>query len=252
MNKQLAKRQRIRKGLILLALLLFPVTMNFLSPYVIIDSAAQGLVNGSLIVFGLMFLSALFFGRLWCGWACPAAGLGEACFSINNQPANLRKLDPIKWVIWVPWISLIAWFAIRSGGYREVDLLYLTENGVSVDEPRKYLMYYLVVAIFAILAIAAGRRAGCHSICWMAPFMILGRKLGNLLRLPGLRLAAEPDRCRDCKKCTRDCPMSLDVNALVHAASMEHSECSLCGACVDGCPEKAIRFTFGPDPAKTI
>ena len=37
MFQQLATRQRIRKGLILLSLLLFPVILNYFSPYVIID-----------------------------------------------------------------------------------------------------------------------------------------------------------------------------------------------------------------------
>ncbi|MBN1877620.1 MAG: hypothetical protein JXA33_25580 [Anaerolineae bacterium] len=39
--------------MIIASLLLFPVIMNYLWPYVIIDGASQGIVNGSLIVFGL-------------------------------------------------------------------------------------------------------------------------------------------------------------------------------------------------------
>ena len=37
MARQLPLRQRIRKALIVIFFLSFPVTMNFLSPYVIID-----------------------------------------------------------------------------------------------------------------------------------------------------------------------------------------------------------------------
>jgi hypothetical protein len=51
-------------------------TINYFSPYVIVDGASQGIVNGSFISFALMFLSALFLGRLWCGWACPAGEPG--------------------------------------------------------------------------------------------------------------------------------------------------------------------------------
>ena len=89
-----------------------------------------------------------------------------------------------------------------------------------------------------------GRRAGCYTVCWMAPFMILGRKLGNATRLPALRLVAEPDMCSDCQTCTRNCPMSLDVNGMVQRAEMEDSECILCGTCVDGCTQSAIRFSY--------
>ena len=52
MVKQQPLRQRIRKGVILTTFLLFPIIMNYFSPYVIIDGASQGIVNGSFIVFG--------------------------------------------------------------------------------------------------------------------------------------------------------------------------------------------------------
>lgn len=69
MLKQLPTCQRIRKVIVILAFLSFPVTMNFLSPYVIIDGAMNGIINGSLVMFGLMFVSSLFLGRAWCEWS---------------------------------------------------------------------------------------------------------------------------------------------------------------------------------------
>ncbi len=45
--------------------------------------------------------------------------------------------------------------------------------------------------------------------------MILGRKLRNVVNTPALRLTAETEKCTNCMKCTRNCPMSLDVNAMV-------------------------------------
>jgi len=243
MNAQLATRQRIRKALIIVSLLLFPVIMNYFSPYVIIDGATQGIVNGSLIVFDLQFLLALFVGRLWCGWACPAAGLGEVCAPINNKRAN-PKLRWIKWFIWVPWLTLIVVMAIRAGGYHEVNFFHLTESGISVDRPEDYFIYYTVIGIFVILSVTLGRRAGCHTICWMAPFMILGRKLRNAVNWPALRLKTETEQCINCKKCTQNCPMSLDVNGLVQQGAIEHSECMLCGTCVDACPKDVIRYSF--------
>jgi ferredoxin-type protein NapH len=243
MTQQLALRQRIRKGLIIVSLLLFPVIMNYLSPYVIIDGASQGIVNGSLIVFGLQFLAALFLGRLWCGWVCPAAGLSEVSFAINNKPVR-GKVDWIKWLIWFPWLAIIVMTVVRAGGYRQVNFFHLTESGISVDEPTRYIIYYIVVGIFLALSAFVGRRAGCHTICWMAPFMILGRKLRNLGNWPALRLKAETEKCINCKKCTQNCPMSLDVNGLVQKGAMEHSECILCGTCADVCPKKVIHYSF--------
>lgn len=237
-------RQRIRQVLLLLSLLLFPITMNYFSPYVIIDGAAQGIISGSLIVFGIQFLAALFVGRLWCGWGCPMGGLGEACFAINEKPLRGRQGNWIKWAIWAPWLGIIAWAAIGAGGYRQVNFFHLTESGVSMDAPERFFIYYIVIGIFLALSVFVGRRAGCHTICWMAPFMILGRKLRNLGNWPALRLKAVTERCINCQRCTQACPMSLDVNGMVQRGVMEHSECVLCGSCVDTCPKKVIGYSF--------
>lgn len=250
MVRQIPMRQRVRKALVIFAFLSFPVTMNFLSPYVIIDGAMNGIINGSLVMFGLMFLSSLFLGRLWCGWVCPGGGMQEIVEPVNNKPVHASKIDWIKWVIWIPWVSLILWLVIRAGGYQSVDLLYHTQNGISVsgsaDRPIQfaYLIYYIVIALFVGVAVFVGRRAGCHTICWMAPFMILGRWIRNRFAWPSLRLVANSSACSDCKLCTKSCPMSLDVNAMVQLEKMEHSECILCGTCVDNCAKKAIRFSF--------
>lgn len=75
--------------------------------------------------------------------------------------------------------------------------------------------------------------------------MILGRKLAHLVRVPALRLRADSARCTNCNTCSANCPASLDVNAMVQAGKMEACECILCGSCVDACPARAIRYTFG-------
>ena len=241
---QLPARQRIRRALLLVSLLLFPVTIYYFSPYLIVMGASEGIVNGSMIVFGLMFLSALFVGRLWCGWACPAGALQAVAMPVNNRRLS-RKLNWIKWAIWIPWIGIIVAVAVMAGGYHSVDPFYQLEGGVTLLQDFWFMIYYIILILFAGIAIAVGRRAGCHTICWMAPFMVIGRRIRNVFRWPALRLEADADQCIDCKRCTRDCPMSLDVNGMVRAGDMENDECILCGTCADTCPKDVFRFPFG-------
>ena len=167
-------RQRIRNGTLLLFFVVFPVVLNYLSPFLSVHGAAQGIISGSLRV----------------------------------QP------------------------------------LYDMDSFISVDSAPRYIIYFFVLAAIMVPALAVGRRTMCHSICWMAPFMILGRKLRNLLRWPALRLKAETADCAACGTCNRNCVMSLDVQSMVEQARMEHAECILCGRCVDSCPQGVIRYSF--------
>jgi polyferredoxin len=143
----------------MLSFIAFPVTMNYLSPYLIVDSGLQGILNASAIVFASMFAGSLVFGRLWCGWACPAAGLQEPLLQVNTRRVG-RRADLVKWFIWVPWIALVAFAVVRAGGYHSVDLLYGTVGGISVagdaDRPvfAAYAVYFLVVLLFFVLAAA--------------------------------------------------------------------------------------------------
>ena len=171
-----------------------------------------------------------------------ASGIAPAA----AKPVRGKRLDWIKWVIWALWIGMIVFSFIKAGGIVKVDPLYLTESGISVDEPLKYITYYMVIAIFFGLSVFVGRRTFCHAGCWMSPFMILGRKVRNAVNTPALRLTAETEKCINCKKCTQACTMSLDVNAMVQAGKMENAECILCGKCVDTCPENVIHYAFKP------
>ena|GEM_PF-2799404 len=57
------RRQRIRWALILISFFLFPVTLYYFSPYLIVVGAAEGVISGSAILFAGLVLSGLFFGR---------------------------------------------------------------------------------------------------------------------------------------------------------------------------------------------
>jgi polyferredoxin len=140
--------------------------------------------------------------------------------------------------------------AIQAGGLHSVDPFFQLEGGITLLQgvdgggPPWFIIYYIVIGLFLLLAVLFGRRAGCHTICWMAPFMVLGRKLRNLFNWPALRLKSEQDKCIDCGRCRRECPMSIDVNGMVASGYMENSECILCGSCVDGCPKHVIHYSF--------
>jgi ferredoxin-type protein NapH len=246
MNNQIYKkgnrRQKIRIGIILVSFFLLPAVFYYLSPYLIIDATIRGIINGSFIFFIFLFVSSLFLGRAYCGWICPAAGCQEALFPARDK--KIIKGNFIKWIIWIPWVSAIVILAIRNGGYQEIDFFYRTKFGLSIDSVYSFLVYLGVLSLIVIPALLVGKRSFCHHICWMAPFLIIGRKAGNAVNLPSLQLALNDKKCSHCHTCTSNCPMSLPVELMVQEGKMENTECILCGTCIDGCKKKMMRYVF--------
>ena len=157
----------------------------------------------------------------------------------------VTKGDYIKWLIWVPWISCIAILAIKSGGYKDIDFFYQTTHGFSIGDVHSLIVYHLVLFLLIVLpAFVFGKRSFCHHLCWMAPFMILGRKIRNCFQWAALRLESAPNNCKHCHTCTENCPMSLPVEKMVHQNIMENKECILCGTCIDGCEQGAIKYSL--------
>jgi polyferredoxin len=236
------KRQKIRRGTILTTFFFFPAIYYYFSPYLVIDATLNRTINGSLIVFGLLFASSLFLGRAFCGWICPAAGCQEILIPVRGGRGT--RGDWIKWTVWTPWISAIAILAVRGRGYEKVDLFYQTKYGLSISDVPSLIVYFIVLLLIVVPAFAVGRRSFCHHLCWMAPFMILGRKMRNLIAWPSLVLTTGPGTCRHCHTCTANCPMSLPVESMVDRNCMENAECILCGTCADGCEYGVIKYSF--------
>ena len=237
------KRQRIRRTILLVSMLFFPVTLNYLSPYLVISGSWEGVLSGSGLLFAAQFASAVLFGRAWCGWACPAGAVADAAAPMQTK-APRRWLNGLKYAIWVPWLAAIVAGFVASGGLSQVNVIYLTDGGISVHAPAGYIIYFAVVGLIVVLSLTLGKRAFCHSLCWMAPFLVIGNWLRETLRLPGLRLTTRPDRCIGCGACTRACPMSLSVQAMAQAGNMRNSECILCGGCADACPKDVLCLGF--------
>ncbi len=234
-------RQRLRTGLLLAAALVFPAVFNAFSPYLVVDAARHGLVNLSGLVFVALFLSGLVLSRAWCGWACPGGGLMEIWTPVAGKPLGRRGLRAVKWALWVPWLLGIGFAFAHAGGVRGLSLLHRPGSGGG-PAWAEMVRFLAVAALLLAPTLAAGRRGGCHVLCWMAPFLVLGRRLGTALGLPQLRMQPESGSCKSCGQCERACPMSLDVPRMVKEGTWDDDDCIQCARCADGCAAGAIRL----------
>ena len=236
-------RQKIRRTVILVSFLLFPITIWYFSPYLIIQAASEHILNGSFFVFVTMLVASMFLGRVWCGWLCPAGGLQECLIRCNGSPAKQGRRDRIKYGIWIIWIAAVVVTFVLGKNDVTVDFFYMTDHGISVASIYNYVVYYGVILLLVLPALIHGRRGACHYVCWMAPFMVVGGSIGRLLHLPQFHIEARRQDCISCGRCGKVCPMGLDVRAMVQSGTNAVcTECIQCGECVDECPKKVLSY----------
>jgi ferredoxin-type protein NapH len=235
-----------RRLLLFMMFLLLPVTLNYFSPYIIIDGLLNKLFAGAFFVWLMMFISSLFVGRAFCSYICPYGGLQMTVDLAYNKPLKevswLRKL---RYTLGVLWVAVIVIAAVMDAGSMKINLLYLTENFVSVDNMFKLIGYYVIVFALLILPLLLGKRASCHYLCPMSILNVTGTNLKNMLDIPSLRLTAASAKCTGCQQCNKACPMSLNVSEMVKLDMMDSLDCILCGECCKTCKNSVLKRRVG-------
>ncbi|MFC1963756.1 4Fe-4S binding protein [Chloroflexota bacterium] len=238
-------RQRIRLSLLFLIVITFPVTLNYFSVYLIIEGSAKGIITTSFFFWTLFAGTSLVFGRAACGYICPLGAYQETKDRMVPKPlARIKYLQFIKYLFAIAWVGAIVYFAAAAGGYHEVNLLYNTESGVSVDSPQSWFTFATIILVVLAPVFFIGKRGFCHYFCPWGVLNTLGTRVKDFFRWPSLHLKADSKKCKKCHTCDRNCPMSLPVNSMVQAGSMKNTECILCGTCADTCPNEVIEYSW--------
>ena len=235
-------RQTIRKWILIISFLLLPVTLMYISPIVILMGAAEGVATGSMLLFIANFFLSLAVARLWCGWLCPMGAWQEICSPVMKYTVQDGWRNKVKYLVTALWLALLAYLFFGAGGIRAIDPFYATDNGLSITSVAPLMVVIVIFLIILAVAFFMGRRGFCHVLCPIAALMITGRKIRNLAGWPALGLGADASRCIDCGKCSKECPMGLDVSGMVKKGDLETAECIDCASCADICPQGAITF----------
>lgn len=244
-DRMSARRQKVRRFLVIGFFLLLPITLNYYSPYLMISGTAERIASFSLFFWLGVFVASPLIGRLFCGWACPFNGAQTAWEQVGKRPLKrVRCLPVVKYVLWAGWVAALVAVAISVGGWERVEPLYMTPNFVSIDNAGNLITYYMLVAL-SLAPAALGRRGFCRYLCPFGVWNIVGEKIGHALGIPRVSLKASSSACTGCKACDRNCPMQLPVSDMVAAEKMRTTECFMCLTCVDTCPAKAITVGFG-------
>jgi ferredoxin-type protein NapH len=95
------------------------------------------------------------------------------------------------------------------------------------------MVFVAMCIMTAAAAILFGVSIAPRAWCSFCPMGTLQRSLGG----SKYQLKVDRDRCLECGKCQKVCPMQLPVNEI-----LEKPDCIKCARCVEVCPKKALSF----------
>lgn len=205
-------------------------------------AASRSLLAGSALVGVLLVVVAygLVRGRAFCGWVCPVNLIGEG---VDAARRRLGVAVPERTVnrrakIIVALAVVVASALVGFPVFELVSPIGAVNKGLAFGG---FAGAGTLVAI-VIAELLVSRRLWCRSLCPLGGvFQVLGRA-GQV------NVAIDHDACIHCDKCVRACLADPEILTPVLAgedAFVRAGDCMACGACVDSCPTRALRFRLG-------
>ncbi len=213
--------------------------------------SVAGLFSGMVVIFLVMSVVSIVFRRAYCGYICPLGALQELIsrvgrFVLPKKMKGLRlprKADRLlKWAKYLTLGAFLVGATLTTAhwmlpGDPFIAMMSLFSRGGLASIWQR--LPFAVLFLFAILAFSFFFGRGfCAYLCpagaWYA---ILSKASPSKIR-------RDAHSCVGCGKCTKACPMGIDVAA---KKSVNDADCIGCRECVAACPVSgALAMKTGP------
>ncbi len=201
---------------------------------------------GTMTLFFFLLVFTLIFGRAFCGNLCAFGFLQELLGKITKKklrvPAKLDKMLKLLKYVMLALVTLTAWVTLKLwiSPYDPYAAFAHIWSGAELLNENLIGFILLIVVVVGSIFID---RFFCRYLC------PAGALYGILGRISPLKV--KHDACIMCGKCSKACPMGIDV---AHVDVVTSPECIACGACINACPskDKPLNFTFAGWVVKPI
>jgi polyferredoxin len=173
-----------------------------------------------LLVFASLMIIAPFRGRWFCGNLCPRGSFVDFWLGPISRKAKIPAFLKSMWIRAPIFILLMGFMILRI----------LQTEGI-VD---KVGMVFVTLCIMTTsIAILFGTLIAPRAWCSFCPMGTLQRTLGG----SKYQLKVDREKCIECGKCQKTCPMQLPVNEI-----LDKPDCIKCARCIEACPKEALGF----------
>lgn len=203
-------------------------------------------------VLGMLMLFGIVLGRLVCGLLCPFGLVQDLFHKIPVPKLKVpEKVDKVarylKYAILLIFvIGLPVFLVTKTGVNPPYFCKYICPAGtlgggipqmISNPELRKLIgfLFDWKVIVLAMILISSMliHRPFCRYLCPLGAFYSVFN------RFSFYQMNLDQNKCIDCKKCERSCPMDVEVTRNINSP-----ECIRCGKCKSVCPTQAISSGF--------
>ena len=205
-------------------------------------AAGLGAILGFIIIYNLfIIIGTLLFGRrLQCSQICMFNGFIAEVFS-DAAPIlrkGKKKAGPKLKLLFLGLRTLLmlsALFFLAAAILSAAGFTFKGNALLYTIETYKYLSVELLMAMF-FWVMFTGR-----GYCYYCP---AGTFLAFLSKFAGQKIKTDLSSCIACGKCTKACPMSIDVRKYAEQGKdLFHMDCVGCGHCVDSCPTGTLQYS---------
>lgn len=181
------------------------------------------------ILFGIIIVLTLLFGRFYCSIICPFGILQEfAAFLRSKKKNTIHKNFGFKYLITgLTFGALIGGSAILI---RYIDPYTIFGSAVSLS------IFGIIFALFVFALVFFKNRFFCTNIC------PVGAVLGLISKLSVNKIYIN-DNCVKCGMCANNCPSGcIDFKEKV----VDNETCVKCLKCISICPKETIKYGIQP------
>ncbi len=173
-----------------------------------------------LLVFASLMIIAPFRGRWFCGNLCPRGSFVDfwlAPMSRKLKIPHIFRSMRLRAPIFVALMGFMIFRIIETEGVVDkIGMVFVT-------------LCILTTSIAILFGVIMAPRTWC-SFC---PMGTMQRAVGG----KKYQLKVDREKCIDCGKCQKVCPMQLPVNEI-----LDKPDCIKCARCVEACPKQALSF----------
>jgi ferredoxin-type protein NapH len=175
---------------------------------------------------GFIFLSVLlaaYFGRYYCGWACPINTLISPVNWVKKKLNIKDKSTPealksgrLKWLVFI------------------LFLIGLSYTIYTITQGRKFPLPLIIIPLGLLTTLFLSEKAWHSYLCpWGVLFSLTARFS---------RLGIKQDKCLKCSQCVKKCPADAIVIDSKKGAIVNKTNCLLCFECNKVCSIDSLKY----------